>query len=133
MITITTVDGLAASDCLAIVQRLTRPASEFQIEVAARRDGRISSATPIALWHDRGTLLAWACSHVWRDYQTLEMFTDARHRGRGIALALSATLLAGGVLDQRRPLAVFAPSTAAIARRLGFAVERFEHDWRPSE
>ena len=133
MITITTVDGLAAGDCLAIVQRLTKPASEFQIEVAACRDGRISSATPIALWHDRGTLLAWACSHDWRDYQTLEMFTDARHRGRGIALALSATLLAGGVLDQRRPLAVFAPSTAAIARRLGFAVERFEHDWRPAQ
>ena len=41
MITITTVDGLAAGDCLAIVQRLTKPASEFQIEVAARRDGRI--------------------------------------------------------------------------------------------
>jgi predicted GNAT family acetyltransferase len=62
--------------------------------------------------------------------QTLEMWTDERHRGAGIALALSATLAAAGVLDRELPLAVFSPATEAIATRLGFVnVQRYTHDW----
>ena len=130
MITLTTVDGMTPADCVAIGRRLTWPGSEFQIEVLRRLSGEMSSATPIALWHDRGALIAWACSHEWRHLQTLEMFTDERHRGAGIAVALSATLVAAGVLERDLALAVFSPATEAIAGRLGFAdVRRFKHDW----
>jgi len=131
-ITFTTVDGLSWHDNMAIVHRLTRPGSEFQQEVVRCLREVASSSTPIAVWHDRGTLWAWACSHVWRDMQTLEMFTDPRRRGRGVALSLSAALVSGGAIDRSKPLAVFSPTTESIARRLGFAqVQRFERDWLP--
>ncbi len=130
MITLTTVDGLTPADCVAITRRLTWAGSEFQAEVAGRLAGESSSSTPICVWHGGGAVLGWACSHDWRGMQTLEMFTDERHRGVGIALALSAALVAAGVIDRDLPLAVFSPATEAIARRLGFAdVQRFAHDW----
>jgi hypothetical protein len=131
-ITITTVDGLSRQDKVAIVHRLTRPGSEFQQEVGRCLREVESSSTHIAVWHDRGTLWAWARSHVWRDMQTLEMFTDPRRRGTGKAFALSAALASVGAIDCTKPLAVFSPTTESIARRLGFAqVQRFEHDWLP--
>jgi len=131
-ITFTTVDGLSRQDKVAIVHRLTRPSSEFQQEVGRCLREVASSSTPIAVWHDCGTLWAWACSHVWRDMRTLEMFTEERHRGTGVALALSAALAGVGVIDRSDRLAVFSPTTESIARRLGFAqVQRFERDWLP--
>jgi GNAT superfamily N-acetyltransferase len=134
MITLTTVDGLTPADCLAIGRRLCHPHSEFQLEVLRRMSGEMSSSTPICLWHGGGALLAWAASHEWRGMQTLEMFTDERHRGRGIAVALSAAMYAAGVLERDLPLAVFAPLTEEIARRLGFEdVQLFAHDWKPVE
>ena len=118
-ITLTTVDGLDPRDMLAIRSRLTKPDSEFQAEVAAVLQGEGSSCTPIAVWHRDGAMLGWACSHVWRDMQTLEQFVDDRYRNNGIGTALSAMLAASGVVDVRKVLAVFSPKTAAIARRLG--------------
>lgn len=118
-ILLTTVDGLEPQDALAICYRLTKPGSEFNLEVRNVVDGNGSSDTPIVLWHEDGALLAWACSHVWSNTQTLEMFTGERHRGRGIATALSAALMAAGVVDSAERLAVFSPVTADIARRLG--------------
>jgi hypothetical protein len=53
--------------------------------------------------------------------QTLEQFVEERYRNSGKATALTAVLLGSGVIDLRKPLAVFSPSTADIARRLGFA------------
>jgi len=132
VISLTTVDGLTPADCLAIGRRLCHPNSEFQLEVLRRLSGEMSSSTPICLWHGGGALLAWAASHEWRGMQTLEMFTDERHRGRGIAVALSAAMYAAGVLERDLPLAVFAPLTEEIARRLGFEhVQLFSHDWKP--
>lgn len=118
-ILLTTVDGLEPQDALAICYRLTKPGSEFNLEVRSLVDGTGSSDTPIALWHEDGALLGWACSHVWQNTQTLEMFTGERHRGRGIATALSAMLMAASVVDSSERLAVFSPVTADIARRLG--------------
>lgn len=118
-ILLTTVDGLEPQDALAICYRLTKPGSEFNLEVRSLVDGTGSSDTPIALWHEDGALLGWACSHVWQNTQTLEMFTGERHRGRGIATALSSMLMAAGVVDSAERLAAFAPVTADIARRLG--------------
>lgn len=118
-IILTTVDGLEPQDANAIVRRLTKAGSEFQMEVSLVLSGEGSSDTPIALWHEDGAVLAWACSHRWQNHQTLEMFTGERHRNRGIASALSAMLIAGGVISPGEELAVFSPVTSGIARRLG--------------
>ena len=118
-ITLTTVDGLDPRDMLAIRSRLTKPSSEFQLEVAQVLEGEGSSCTPIAVWHADGSMLGWACSHVWQDMQTLEQFVDERHRKSGKATALSAMLTSTGTIDTTKPLAVFSPVTALIARKLG--------------
>ena len=132
-IILTTVDGLEPQDALAICYRLTKPGSEFNVEIRSLLDGKGSSDTPIALWNEDGALLGWACSHIWQHHQTLEMYTGERHRGRGIATALSAMLLASGVIDHAEELAVFSPATADIARRLGVCdvslYERRDGNW----
>jgi len=120
-VTLTTVDGLDPRDMLAIRSRLTKPSSEFQIEVATVLEGEGSSCTPIAVWHHDGAMVGWACSHVWRAMQTLEQYVEDRYRNTGKATALTAVLLGAGVIDSRKPLAVFSPATADIARKLGFA------------
>lgn len=119
-VTLTTIDGLDPRDTLAIRWRLSKPGSEFQIEVGAVLDGDSSSCTPIAVWHCDGAMVGWACSHVWRAMQTLEQFVEERYRNSGKATALTAVLAGSGVIDIRKPLAVFSPATADIARRLGF-------------
>ena len=120
-VTLTTIDGLDRLDLLAIRSRLTKAGSEFQVEVATVLDGAGSSCTPIAVWHCDGAMVGWACSHVWRAMQTLEQFVEDRYRNTGKATALTAVLLGAGVIDSRKPLAVFSPSTADIARKLGCA------------
>jgi hypothetical protein len=120
-VTLTTIDGLDRLDLLAIRSRLTKAGSEFQVEVSIVLDGVGSSCTPIAVWHCDGAMVGWACSHVWRAMQTLEQFVDDRYRNTGKATALTAVLIGSGVIDSRKPLAVFSPSTADIARKLGCA------------
>jgi hypothetical protein len=65
--------------------------------------------------------------------QTLEQFVDDRYRNTGKATALTAFVLSAGVIDARKPLAVFSPFTADIARKLGCAevvlFERRGEDW----
>lgn len=131
-ITVTTVDGLEPSDCLAICYRLTKSGSEWQREVRGVLEGSVSSCTPVALWHDTGSLVGWACSHEWRDMQTLEQFTDVRHRGRGIGTALAAALMGAGVIDPTQNVAVFGEPTQRLAGRLGMRPIRYERsgsDW----
>ena len=120
-VTTTTIDGLNKLDLLAIRSRLTKPGSEFQIEVATVMKGDGSSCTPIAVWHIDGAMVGWACSHVWRGMQTLEQFVEDRYRNTGKATALAAVLIGAGTIDIRKPLAVFSPTTAEIARKLGCA------------
>lgn len=133
-IILTTVDGLEPHDANAIYRRLTKSGSDFQVEVAQVLAGESSSYTPLALWHEDGAVLGWACSHIWQNAQTLEMFTGERHRGRGIATALSASLIAAGLIDSAEQVAVFSPVTADIARRLGCVdvslYERHDGVWR---
>jgi hypothetical protein len=117
-ITLATIDGLEPRDMLAIRSRLTKPDSEFQTEVTGVLAGESSSCTPIAVYHKDGAMVAWACSHVWRGMQTLEQFVEDRYRHTGKATALTSFLLASGVIDSRKVLAVFSPFTAEIARKL---------------
>jgi hypothetical protein len=130
---LTTVDGLADQDANAIVRRLTRRGSEFQAEVGTVLEGRGSSCTPVAVWNADGAVVSWACSHVWEGKQTLEMYTDERHRNTGKATTLAAMLLGAGVLDRREPVAVFSLEAQSIAAKLGMVTLRYErHDggWR---
>ena len=133
MISVVSVDGLEPRDLFAIRSRLTKPESEFQREVSGVLEGELSSCTPIAVCHMDGALVGWACSHVWNDMTTLEMFVDPRHRASCMALALSACLVIHGVIDRNKSLAVFAPATGAIARKLGVLnvveYERSGNDW----
>jgi hypothetical protein len=117
-VTLTTIDGLDPRDMLAIRSRLTKEGSEFQAEVTGVLAGESSSCTPIAVYHQDGAMVAWACSHVWRGMQTLEQFVEDRYRHTGKATALTSFLLASGVIDSRKVLAVFSPFTAEIARKL---------------
>jgi len=127
MISVLTVDGLDPRDMLAIRSRLTRPGSEFQLEVAAVLEGEASSCTPIAVAHVDGALIGWACSHIWQDMQTLEQYVDGRHRRKLVALSLSSALVSRGILDRTKPVAVFSPATALIAGKLGMlAVHEYE-------
>lgn len=134
-ITVTTIDGLDPRDMLAIRYRLTKPGSEFQSEVSGVLEGESSSCTPIAVCHVDGSLVGWACSHVWQDQQTIEQYVDERHRRRGIAMALSSAAVAHGIVDRDKPVAVFSPATEAIARKLWRAgVVRYERrgtQWEP--
>ena len=120
-ITLTTIDGLEPRDMLAIRSRLTKPGSEFQAEVSAALEGEASSCTPVAVWHSDGAMLAWACSHVWRGMQTLEQYVEERYRQTGKGTTLTSFLLSAGVIQAGKPLAVFSPFTADIARKLGVA------------
>jgi len=132
-ITLTTVDGLDPRDMVAIRSRLTKPGSDFQIEVATVLEGEGSSCTPLAVWHSDGSMVGWSCSHVWRGMQTLEQFVDDRHRNTGKATALTAIMLSAGVINAGKVVAVFSPYTADIARKLGCAevvlFERRGQDW----
>ena len=132
-VTLTTIDGLEPRDMLAIRSRLTKPDSEFQAEVSAALEGEASSCTPVAVWHSDGAMVAWACSHVWRGMQTLEQFVEERYRQTGKATTLTSFLLSAGVIASGKPLAVFSPFTADIARKLGVAdvvlFERRGSEW----
>ena len=132
-VTLTTIDGLDPRDMVAIRSRLTKEGSEFQAEVTGVLVGDSSSCTPVAVWHSDGAMLAWACSHVWRGMQTLEQYVEERYRQTGKATALTAFLLSVPVIDAAKPLAVFSPTTADIARKLGCAdvvlFERRGSEW----
>jgi GNAT superfamily N-acetyltransferase len=135
-ISILALDGLEPRDLLAIRSRLTRPGSEFSSEVADVFAGEASSITPIAVCHVDGGLVGWACSHNWQDMQTLEQYVDERWRRRGIASALSQTLMAHRAIDRAKPLAVFNEATESIARRMGCKdVRRYRREgdeWVPA-
>ena len=118
-ISLTSVDGLAPRDALAIIHRLTRDGSEFQLEVASMLEGVSSSSTPLAIWELDGACIGWAASHIWREMQTLELFVDPRHRGHGRGSILAGVLVSSGRIDKGRAVAVFSPSTTSIAERLG--------------
>ena len=134
-ISLTSVDGLAPRDALAIIHRLTRDGSEFQAEVASMLEGVSSSSTPLAIWELDGACIGWAASHIWRDMQTLELFVDPRHRGHGRGSILAGVLVSSGRIDKGRKLAVFSASTASIAERLGcrLIIEHSQkgNDWLP--
>lgn len=125
----TTVGRLSPLDAECIIARLTKPGSEFQQEVTARK-----SNTPVAIVRTRETrIAAWAASHSWRGMQTLEGFTDQTLRLRGMARVAACMLVAEGHIDPQETTAVFSPSCVPIATAAGCRdvrlFERRGDDW----
>jgi hypothetical protein len=77
------------------------------------------SLTPIAIIYDDKPI-AWACTHQWSGFQTLEIYTHEDHRREGLARAAAAMLLAAGHIDTLQQLAVFSPECVPLALSLGF-------------
>ena len=69
---------------------LCNPGSDMQKEFT-----KCISLTPIAIVYDDQPI-AWACTHQWAGFQTLEIFTHQDHRREGLARAAASMLLAGG-------------------------------------
>lgn len=111
----TTVGQLSLIDAECIITRLTKPKSEFQVEVMER-----TSTTPVAIVRtDQERVAAWTATHYWRGMQTLEGFTDPSYRRRGLARAAASLLIADCSIDPRETLAVFSPQCVSIATALG--------------
>ena len=107
---------------------LCHDGSEMQQELL-----EADSTTVIAVVYDGIHPVAWAASHTWRGMQTLEGFTRHSFRRRGLQRFAATGLIAAGVLDLTKTLAVFSPHCCSLTRSLGFAsVVLFLHrngDW----
>jgi len=111
----TTVRQLSLIDAECIITRLTKPNSEFQVEVKEK-----TSTTPLSIVRtDHERVLAWTATHFWRGMQTLEGFTDPYYRRRGLARAAASLLVAEGSIDPIDTVAVFSPQCVSIATALG--------------
>ena len=111
----TTVGQLSLIDAERIITRLTRPDSEFQVEVTEK-----TSDTPVSIVRtDQERVAAWTATHYWRGMQTLEGFTDPSYRCRGLARVAASLLIADGSIDPIDTVAVFSPQCVSIATALG--------------
>jgi len=90
------------------------------------------SETPLAVIYD-DEAIAWACTHQWSGYQTLEMFVHPDHRREGLGRAAAAMLLAAKCIDTNQELAVFSAECVPLARSLGFVAvlcfQRVGEEW----
>ena len=114
----------------AMMLALCNPGSDMQKEFT-----KCISLTPIAIVYDDQPI-AWACTHQWAGFQTLEIFTHQDHRREGLGRAAAAMLLAGGCIDKTQQLAVFSPECVPLARSLGFVdvrqFRRVADAWEPA-
>lgn len=114
---------LDAADTAWILERLSRPGSDFQKKLIAgnltEADGKISIVA------DQGEIIGWARTEEWRQWQTLEAFVDTHYRRRGVATFAAAGLTACGIFE-KRIVAVFRPSMSPLAERVGLMPVRFE-------
>ena len=105
---------------------LCRPGSEMQKEFT---DATETFVAVVCSLHP----VSWACSHVWRDMQTLEGYTNPYYRRRGLQRFAATGLIAAGHLDIRQVVAVFSPDCVGLTRSLGFVevklFRRADSDW----
>lgn len=93
---------------------LTRPMSVFQQAL----DGGTATGR-IAICRDQGEIIGWARTERWRENDTLEAFVAPCYRGRGVATACAAALLADGAISRSAGVVVFRRPMPQIAERLG--------------
>jgi hypothetical protein len=120
-----TLDHETAAYC---AMHLCRDRSEMQGEFVMQR-----RCTPTVLCRV-GSPIAWVASHVWtppkskQSLQTLEAFTHADWRRRGICRIGALVLLAGGVLVADHEVAVFAYECVPLAKSLGMQPRLWQRD-----
>lgn len=95
---------------------LCRQGSEMQQEFLDR-----VSSTPVAMVYAGVLPVAWAATHRWRGFQTVEGFTRMAFRRRGCQRFAAAGLVAARFVQPEFPVAVFAPECVALTRSLGFS------------
>lgn len=94
---------------------LCNPESGMQHEFSG------GSRTKVAVvFAEKKLPVAWAATHVWRGMQTLEGYTHKWHRRRGLQRFAATGLIAAGMLDTTKPVAVFSPDCVGLTRSLGF-------------
>lgn len=106
-----------------IADHLTRPGSDFQRAIL---DGGGSLAGTIAICLDQGEIIGWARTELWRELPTLEAFVSPAYRRRGVATLCVAGLRTEGVWRDHEFVAVFRPTMATLARRLGLLYAAFD-------
>lgn len=125
------IHRLGVSERRRIADHLTKSGSVFQQALA--------SGSPlkgdIATLHLGGDIFAWARSDEWEGKRTLEAFTASEMRKRGMATACAAALVASGCFRRLNfKIAVFQPSMASLARRLGLDCQLYDRkpdgSWR---
>jgi hypothetical protein len=81
----------------------------------------------LALIRHNSFLAAWVGTRIWTevyngvptDMQTIECFTDIELRRRGLAQLGAQALVAAGVLNRAKAVAVYHPNAAEIADNIG--------------
>ena len=127
MICCTETPAMIDRDDREALRLLCSPGSDMQREFSL-----CVSETPLAVIYDDEPI-AWACTHQWSGYQTLEMFVHPDHRREGLGRAAAAMLLAAKCIDTQQELAVFSPECVPLARSLGFVTvicfQRVGDEW----
>jgi hypothetical protein len=115
---------LRRSERRFIADHLTRPGSDFQRALLYGEP-----AGTIAICLDQGEIIGWARTEIWQNLPTIEAFAGTAYRRRGVATLCVAGLVAAGVFVDHDEVAVFRPTMASLARRLG--VPFVEYDRKP--
>jgi len=106
-----------------IADHLTRPGSDFQRAILAGGGGLTGT---IAICLDQGEIIGWARTEIWDGLPTLEAFVSPAYRRRGVATLCAAGLRTEGVWRDYEFVAVFRPTMAALAHRLGILHAEFQ-------
>lgn len=112
---------LRGSERNFIADHLTRTGSDFQ---KALLNGGVTGTIAICL--DQGEIIGWARTEVWDGLPTLEAFVSTAYRRRGVATLCAAGLRSQGVFRDYEFVAVFRPTMAALAHRLGILHAEFQ-------
>lgn len=112
---------LRQSERKFIADHLTRPNSDFQTALL-----KGDPAGTIAICLDQGEIIGWARSEIWQELPTIEAFVSTAYRRRGVATLCVAGLVAEGVFVDHHEVAVFRPSMASLAARLGIPCVAFD-------
>lgn len=124
------INALGVVDVAAIYSRLSSPGRNMRKELELRyidpQPGPHESIAMALVWHN-DVFVSWVGTRVvqarmgGRDVtaQTVECFTDPEMRKRGFAAIGLQALIAGGLIDRTKPVAVYRRSAVKLAERCG--------------
>lgn len=113
---------LRTAERQVLIERLTKPGSEFQQKLINRAQTGF-----IALCYERGEIVAWARTEKWHGLDTLEAFTMPMYRRRGLCLFAAAGLRASTAFDSDH-VATFTESMSTVASRIGLRATQYREE-----